>query len=557
MTKRTSEPKQLHGESTLLNIRFVLCLLALGLLAWGLQVWSTPAAGMASPVTPPGRHVPGEILVGFKQGTTLADIAQLNKAHGTSAIGAIPQIRVARLRIPAGADEGQVAAAYRRNPHVEYAELNYIANAVNTPNDPYFTGGYQWNMTKIQAPQAWDLTTGSASVSVAVLDTGVDLSHPDLQGKVVASVNFSDSSTAGDANGHGTHVAGIVAAATNNSQGVAGLGYNTTVMNVKVLGDNGTGGNSWIAQGIVWAADNGAGVINLSLGCTFASSTLEDAVNYAWAKGVVVVAAAGNYASSDPFYPAYYPNVIAVAATGYYDELAPFSNYGAWVDVGAPGGNIWSTLPGNSYGYKSGTSMASPHVASLAGLVFTRVIDANGNGLLNDEVRSCIESTADSVGVAGLGSGRINAYRAVQCSSGAPLPSPTATATATAPPAPTATRTRPAPTATATPPPAPTRTATPPPAGDKTPPQVTLQQPGQGQTVRGSVSMNASASDNVRVVKVSFYIDGVLYRSDTKAPYTASWQSRKSSNGPHTITARAFDAAGNASEDTHTVTVQN
>jgi thermitase len=501
----------------------------------------------------PGRHVSGEILVGFRQGTTLVDIAQLNTAHGAAIIDAIPQLRVVRVRIPKGSDEGRVAAAYQRNPHVQYAEPDYIASVLNTPNDPYFTGGYQWNMAKVQASSAWDVTTGSASVAVAILDTGVDLSHPDLQGKVVASVNFSDSSTVNDLNGHGTHLAGIVGAATNNSQGVAGLGYNTTVMNVKVMGDNGTGGYSWVAQGVVWAADHGAKVINMSLGAEFGSSTLEDAINYAWGKGVVVVAAAGNNASSTPFYPAAYPNVIAVASTDYNDHLVSSSDYGDWVDVAAPGASIWSTLPNDRYDSRSGTSMASPHVAGLAGLVFTQVVDSNADGRLNDEVRSCIEQNADNIGVAGIGSGRINAYKAVLCSSMPPAPTPTATP----PPAPTPTATPPpAPTPTAMPPPAPTPTATPS-AGDKTPPQVALQRPGQGQTVKGSVATGASASDNVRVIKVSFYVDGVLYKTDTSAPYSASWQSRKWSNGLHAITARAVDAAGNVSEDIHTVTVQN
>ena len=541
MTKAT-EPKRLHSKGIYSRIRFVLCPVVLGLLASVLLVWPLSAAGMGSRPTP-GRHVSGEILVGFRQGTTLVDIAQLNTAHGAAIIDAIPQLRVVRVRIPKGSDEGRVAAAYQRNPHVQYAEPDYIASVLNTPNDPYFTGGYQWNMAKVQASSAWDVTTGSASVAVAILDTGVDLSHPDLQGKVVASVNFSDSSTVNDLNGHGTHLAGIVGAATNNSQGVAGLGYNTTVMNVKVMGDNGTGGYSWVAQGVVWAADHGAKVINMSLGAEFGSSTLEDAINYAWGKGVVVVAAAGNNASSTPFYPAAYPNVIAVASTDYNDHLVSSSDYGDWVDVAAPGASIWSTLPNDRYDSRSGTSMASPHVAGLAGLVFTQVVDSNADGRLNDEVRSCIEQNADNIGVAGIGSGRINAYKAVLCSSMPPAPTPTAT-----PP--------PAPTPTAMPPPAPTPTATPS-AGDKTPPQVALQRPGQGQTVKGSVATGASASDNVRVIKVSFYVDGVLYKTDTSAPYSASWQSRKWSNGLHAITARAVDAAGNVSEDIHTVTVQN
>ena len=557
MTTRATDPKQLRGERIHRKFRFALCLFVSGLLVWTLLAWTSPAAGMGSRPTP-GRHVSGEILVGFRQGTTLAEIGQLNAAHGASVIDAIPQIRVARVRTPAGSDEGQAAAAYQRNPHVQYAEPNYIVGAVNTPNDPYFTGGFQWALAKVQAPSAWDITTGSASVSVAILDTGVDLSHPDLQGKVVASVNFSDSGTVSDVNGHGTHVAGIVGAATNNSLGVAGLGYNTTLLNVKVMGDNGTGSFFSVAQGVVWAADHGARVINMSLGAEFGNATLEDAINYSWGKGVVVVGAAGNNGGSTPFYPAAYPNVIAVASTDMFDKLAPLSNYGDWVDVAAPGGNIYSTLPNSRYASLSGTSVASPHVAGLAALVFTRVADSDADGLLNDEVRACIENNADNIGIAGIGGGRINAYGAVRCSSSAPFPSPTPTAMSTPPPVPTATATPPpVPTATATPPPAPTATATPPPTSDKIAPQVALQRPEQSQAVKGNVSVSASASDNVRVSRVSFYIDGVLYKTDTSAPYSASWQSRKWSNGSHAITARAFDAAGNASEDTHTVTVQN
>jgi thermitase len=505
-------------------------------------------------------------LVGFRQGTTLADIAQLNAAHGARVIGAIPQIRVARMRVPAGSDEGQVAAAYQRNRHVQYAEPNYIAAAVGNVNDPYYLNATLWGLLKVQAPSAWDVTTGSASVAVAILDTGVDLSHPDLQGKIVSSVNFSSSATASDMYGHGTHVAGIAAAATNNGVGVAGIGYNSTLMNVKVLGDDGSGSYDAVANGIVWAADHGARVVNMSLGGAAPSTTLEGAVNYAWSKGVVVVAAAGNDSSTTQFYPAAYSNTIAVAATNADDTLASFSSRGDWVDVSAPGVSIFSTVPTGScplcassgYRYASGTSMASPFVAGLAALVTTRVTDANGSGAANDEVRACIEQNADNIGVAGIGGGRINAYKAVQCSSSAPLPSPTPMATATPSPAATATATPPpVPTATTTPPSAPTPTATPPPTSDKIAPQVALQRPEQSQTVKGNVSMSASASDDVRVARVSFYVDGVLYKTDTSAPYTASWQSRKWSNGLHTITARASDAAGNTSEDTHTVTVQN
>jgi hypothetical protein len=200
---------------------------------------------------------------------------------------------------------------------------------------------------------------------------------------------------------------------TNNGIGVAGLGHTSTIMNVKVLDDNGMGAYSWIVSGVIWATDHGAEIINMSLGAPYDSSALEDAINYAWSKGVVVVAAAGNNGDTAPMYPAHYANCIAVAATDASDARTAWSNYGDWVDVAAPGLSVYSTLKNSSYGYKSGTSMAAPHVAGLAALLFTTVSDTNGDGKLNDEVRSRIEATCDDIGISGIGYGRINAAQAV------------------------------------------------------------------------------------------------------------------------------------------------
>jgi thermitase len=305
--------------------------------------------------------------------------------------------------------------AYRGEKAVLFAEPDFIAKAIGTPNDPSF--GNQWGMTKIQAPQAWDITTGQPSIKIAILDTGVDQDHEDLAGKIVANKNYTTSGTVDDRYGHGTHVAGIAAAATNNGIGVAGVGYNSTIMNVKVLDDTGSGYYSWVASGITWAADNGAKVINMSLGGSSSSSTLESAVNYAWGKGVVIVAAAGNSGNTARLYPGYYTNVIAVGATDSNDAKASFSTYGSWVDVAAPGVNIFSTLPNHAnqigsqnYDYLSGTSMATPYVAGLAGLVW-----ATSCGTSNTNVRNRIQSTADPI--TGTGTywqyGRINAYKAV------------------------------------------------------------------------------------------------------------------------------------------------
>jgi thermitase len=399
---------------------------ALIVLAIAILVISTfPAIASAAPPdspTPVPDFSSQQILVKFKPGTSLPEAAQIHRQLGGQIRETIPGIGVQVVTVPKGQAMAK-AKAYCSNPRVAYAEPDFVVQVAGTPDDPYF--GRQYALTKIEAPQAWDVTAGSPSINIAILDTGVDQNHPDLADKIVSDINFTSSPTADDIHGHGTHVAGIAAAMTNNGIGVAGLGCSCTIMNVKVLGDTGAGTYSAIAAGITWAADNGAEVINMSLGGSGYSSTLEDAVNYAWSKGVVVVAAAGNDGSTSPMYPAYFVNCIAVAATTSLDSKASFSNYGDWVDVAAPGTSIYSTRRDGTYGYGAGTSMASPHVAGLAGLVSTVVNDTSGNGRVNDEVRARIEATCDDIGVTGIGAGRINAYKAVSDGGTTPPPPPT------------------------------------------------------------------------------------------------------------------------------------
>lgn len=354
------------------------------------------------------------VLVKFKAGTDEATKQGIHGRHGGSVIGEISRLGIQVVSVPSGKALAK-AKDYKSETAIEFCEPDYVAHAIGVPDDPYFNS--QWGLTKVQATQAWDMTTGQPTIKIAILDTGVDQDHEDLAGKIVANKNFTTSSTVDDLYGHGTHVAGIAAAATNNGVGVAGLGYDCAIMNVKVLDDTGSGYYSWIASGITWAADNGAKVISMSLGGSSASSTLQTAINYAWSKGVVIVAAAGNNGNANPVYPAYYSNCIAVAATDQNDAKASWSSYGSWVDVAAPGVGILSTLPnhtnkigGLNYGSLSGTSMATPYVAGLAGLVW-----ASSYGTSNTNVRNRIESTCDPI--AGTGSywqyGRINAYKAV------------------------------------------------------------------------------------------------------------------------------------------------
>jgi thermitase len=363
-----------------------------------------------------GEFAEDELLVKFRPGTPGQVRAAAHRMHGGTVRERIEGLDVEVVTVPRGLVRAR-QAVYEHNPNVLYAEPNFIAEATVTPSDAYFSR--QWGLATVRAPQAWDVTHGSSGVKIAILDTGIDLNHPDLQAKVVVNKNFTSSSTVDDQNGHGTHCAGIAAAVTNNAAGVAGLGYNCSLMNVKVLGSDGSGYYNWMANGIIWATNNGAKVISMSLGAPWSSQTLRDALQYAWNSGVVIVAAAGNSGTNAPTYPAYYDMCIAVAATDPYDRKPSWSNWGTWVDVTAPGVGIFSTLPNHAnqigllnYGSLSGTSMATPCVAGLAGLIWSRA-PYNGS---NSSVRSRLESTCSAI--AGTGSlwarGRIDAYRAVQ-----------------------------------------------------------------------------------------------------------------------------------------------
>lgn len=298
---------------------------------------------------------------------------------------------------------------YENLDSVEYAEPNLTFHASYVPNDPAYQS-QQYAPQKVGAEQAWDTTQSSSSVKIAVIDTGVDYNHPDLAGKVIKGADYvDDDNDPLDENEHGTHVAGIAAANTNNGVGIAGLAPKASILAVRVLDANGSGSLDDVAQGIRYAADQGAQVINLSLGGAGGTQTLQSAVDYAWGKGSVVIAAAGNEGVSSPSYPAYYTNAIAVAATDQNDRKASFSNFGTWVDIAAPGVNIYSTTPNNQYASFSGTSMASPVVAGVAGLLAAQ-------GKSASQIRAALENTADPV--SGTGSqfqnGRVNAAAAVQ-----------------------------------------------------------------------------------------------------------------------------------------------
>jgi subtilisin family serine protease len=346
--------------------------------------------------------------------------------------------------------------------NVEFVEPDLPVQAVYTPNDPQLS--LQWGLAKIGAPKAWDTTKGSGGPIVAVIDTGVDAKHPDLAGQVLPGKDFvNNDDDAFDDNGHGTHVAGTAAALGDNQTGAAGVAFQAKILPVKVLGATGSGMTSGIVNGINYAVSSGAKVINLSLGSSVSSIAMGTAVAEAVRAGVVVVAAAGNSNTSTRFYPAGYPDVIAVGASASDDNRASFSNYGDWVTIAAPGSQIYAPYKG-AYGTLSGTSMAAPHVAGAAALVM-----AAKPGWTRLQVKQALEQSGDPV--RGFETNpalrRLNLVGAMAFVHGA-TPAPTTSTQPTATPAPQSTAT---PTAqpTATPTPRPTATPTPQPTATPTP----------------------------------------------------------------------------------------
>lgn len=379
-----------------------------------------PAGASAAPTSAPAvksaasdvMSAPDRILVKFKPGVAASEKANINKAFGAVDNGKLGAGKSEwhLVSVPFGKAEGFVTK-YLNNPNVEGAELDYQMTASALPNDPGITQQYAYD--RVQGAAAWDIITGSAGTrTVAVIDTGIDLTHEDLAGSLVPGAVFTKGGkSADDDNGHGTHCAGSVAGIGNNGKGISGMDQSAKLMPVKVLSKSGSGWTSDIINGVYFAADNGADVLSMSLGGGGFNQAFQDAINYAHnTKGAIVVAAAGNDGVSTPHYPSAYANVMSVAATDQNDAKTSWSNYGSTVDVAAPGLSIYSTWYDGGYNTISGTSMATPLVAGLVSLTWAKNPMAT-----NQAVIDRIYSTADAI--SGTGTywthGRVNAYRAV------------------------------------------------------------------------------------------------------------------------------------------------
>jgi len=400
----------------------------------------TLAGGLPDRIQGP-RYAPGQVLVRFRSTVTAESAAATLARYEATSIKRISHLNLYQVRIPEWASVEEMSRAMRQNPDIVSASPNYIARITATPNDYLFKEQWALNNTgqeidvpgspsgkakaDIKAPAGWGETQGMAETVIAIIDSGVDLDHPDLKRKVISGGRdfANDDWDATDDNGHGTYVAGIAAAETNNDEGIAGVAWNCRILPVKVTDSEGMAWYDDLIDGILWAADNGADVINLSMGGEEADDSLRDALKYAHDMGIVIAASAGNEGAAVLYPAAYDAYCLAVAATDFNDERTDWSCFGPEVDVAAPGELVLGTYPTTMtdmtkylpYAYSGGTSASAPHVAGLAAL-----IKGLKPWLTADEIMDVIRFSSDDVNSGEypgkddyIGYGRINMEKAL------------------------------------------------------------------------------------------------------------------------------------------------
>lgn len=443
----------------------------------------------------PARWIAGRVVVHARAGVSDLQMARIAGAHGGS-VQRIGRSNLFIVDLPRGISEVAVHKLLARHPHLKFAELDGLVSPSLSSNDPYL--GSEWHIGKIGASSAWDVSLGS-NTTIAVLDTGVDATHPDLASSIVPGWNFyANTADTGDVYNHGTAVAGAAAASINNAIGVAGVAGKAQIMPIKVSDDTGTGSWSAMAQGLTYAADKGVRVANISY-MVGGVASVQSAAQYMKNKNGLVFVSAGNTGAEVTY--AATSTLVPVAATDSADARSSFSTYGAYVALAAPGQGIYTLSKGGGYQSASGTSFSSPVAAGVAALVM-----AANPQLSSSQVESILYSTALDLGAAGrdpyFGWGRVNANAAVQA------------ALTTV-------------------------------AVDTVPPTASIAAPLASSTVSGLVNVDVGASDNVAVTRVDLLVNGTVVASDSVAPFALTWDSTSVANGMSSLAVVAYDAAGN------------
>jgi hypothetical protein len=499
----------LSGQRQLLRERigFLRRFIAIGLLAGFAGLASTlvgaePPEGRGPGVNKRLGWAKGRILIMPRAGLPEKELARILGEHGGKG-RKIGQSNLYIVDLPGNASEKAVAARLAHHPAFKFAEIDQEVEPALIPNDPYY--GSAWHLPKISAPSAWDSSQGDG-VTIAILDSGVDSGHPDLATKLVPGWNFyNNNNSTSDVYGHGTKVAGAAAAAGNNSVGVASVAAQSKIMPLRITDLSGMGYWSMIAQGLVYAADQGARVANVSFLGLSDSSTVRNAAQYMKDKGGLVIVSGGNTGALQSY--AVTTSMIAVSATDGNDARTSWSSYGNYIALAAPGAGIWTTTWGGGYGAVSGTSFSSPVTAGVVALMM-----GAKPALPNTQIESLLYSTAVDLGTPGrdpyYGYGRVNAAAAVQAAASAVV------------------------------------------AGDTQVPAVSITSPVSGASVSGLVGVNVTASDNVGVARVELRVNSTTVAVDTSAPFAFTWDSGGVPNGMANLMAYAFDAAGNSKAST-------
>ncbi len=469
------------------------------------MVAAIPLSAAAAPAAAQPDFARGRILIEARDGLSDAALDKILMVHGGKR-HKLGQSAVHVVDLPGNASEAAVVERLSHNPHIKFAELDRRVKVTMNANDPYI--GSEWHLAKIGAQSAWDISQG-AGVTIAILDSGVDTTHPDLLPNLVAGYNSYDGNTdVADVCGHGTAVAGTAAAATSNGVGVAGIAGRAKIMPVRIAYYDSTDGGchayySTIASGLTYAADHGARVANISYGNLTQSAAVISSANYMKSKGGLVFISAGNTGTDQNSTAT--TSMIVVSATDSSDAKASWSSYGSFVALSAPGAGIWTTSRGGSYQAWNGTSFSSPLTAGVAAAMM-----AAGPNLSGAQIEQLMYSTSVDLGAAGrdplYGYGRIDAAAAVTAAANTIV------------------------------------------VIDTQPPSASINAPLGSSSVSGLVAVDASASDNVGVARVDLKVNGTTVAASTTAPYSFTWDSTGVANGMANLVAVAVDAAGNVGQ---------